>query len=249
MKQEDNDTILSLIKSNTRTSIGRISQKELRPNHLVTALFDTFEVLNKSNPSASIVHNRAKMQELIADNTVPYSGRCRYPSLCEDEFIRALDTHFTLKIKRKSMNKLRKGAMGIVAIILLLTSGCGSNEPKKEDVLQDMSEEILVTIKENKTIEKNIPILQSSSDTLMRLLQLTRDQYTRNVLIKNIQDINESIEKGKATFSDNLFKIEQKKRQMIHLQEKPELVPLVPGDSTVYVLGTDTLQREPINDR
>lgn len=249
MTSKDKDIILGLIKRNTRTSIGRISQKELRPNHLVASIFTTFEVSSIKDPKASAVANRVKMQELINDNTIPYSGRCRYPTLCIDEFLRDIDAKFKLKQRKTPMQGLKKGAMSVVAIIILLFSGCSSDEePTKDQIDQQLIEEIMQVGRDNSLIQANLPILENSADTLMRLLNSTNDEYTQNILIMDIQEILASIDKAKAAFSENTYRIAQQKRKLIQLRRsQKELVPLISPDSVGYdVIGKDTISYESI---
>lgn len=245
MKKEDADTILGLVKKNMRISIGRISQKELMPNKFVTDLFLNFEVTNKGNPLSSATVNRAKVQELVANNTVPYSGRSRYPNFCVDEFIREFSAQFTLKPRftdKRTMKQIaKKGAASLMVIIMMLASGCSDDATNPELMKQQLQDEIVAMSRANNEIKINLPIQQGASDTLMLFLQRTHDTYTRNVLIQDIQELNALIERNKTTFSENAFTIDQNRRKLLRLDNKAEPVVLMPDSTISYVIGGDSI--------
>lgn len=239
--KEEHETILALVKKNMRTSIGRISMKELRVNGLVTDILDAFEVVSKSNPSSSAMAIRAKIQELLSNNTVPYSGRCRYPTLCTEEFLRDMTTSFTLtrKPKKNVKSQSLRAILSMLAMVFIL-GGCGNPEPDQDAIKRDLRESILAMSRENYKLKVNIPIQQRASDTLLMLLNKTQDQYTRNILIQNVQELNAAIEKNKILFSDNAYKIDRAQREYTWLENGGKEPVELAADSS-YVIGGDTV--------
>lgn len=247
MKKEDADVIIGLVKKNMRISIGRISQKELMSNKFVTDLFLTFEIVNKTKPPSSATANRAKVQELVANNTIPYSGRSRYPNFCVDEFIREFNTQFKLKPRPTDTNKrtmkkvVKKSIINLLIIIMLFASSCSDDKINTEETRQQLRDEIMAMSRMNNDIKVNLPKQQNASDTLMLFLQSTHDTYTRNILIQDIQELNEAIEKNKVSFGDNIFKIDQNKRRLLRLENKTEPVVLVSDSVISYDIGEDSI--------
>lgn len=234
MQQAYRDTITELAKKNMRIALGRISQTELRTNHFVSALFDTFAITSKKNSKTSLVMNRARIQELIAENTMPYTGKSRYPILCENEFIQALDNEFSLSIKKPdTTKKTHNMKRAVTAIFILMLFACDS-PPTQQDQKYSLTDDIAKWKAENVKIEESLPIQEEAADTIMAIMLRTKHTYTRNILSKDLQDLQAIIEKNKETFENNLYQIGANRRQLTRMgDEKEQRVPLIDDPDTL----------------
>ncbi len=78
--------------------MGRISQKEVKPNVLIRELFRTFDI-TKRKGKATEVEIRGRVQDIVFDNVIPASGRYHFNDFHDEGFILSVTKEFHLKHK------------------------------------------------------------------------------------------------------------------------------------------------------
>jgi hypothetical protein len=94
-------TIQQVLDLSRSRAMGRISQKEIKPNVLIRELFRTFDIAKKKG-KATEVEIRGRIQDIVFNNVIPASGRFHFNDFLDDGFILDIQKEFRLKHKRSN---------------------------------------------------------------------------------------------------------------------------------------------------
>ena len=131
-----------------------------------------------------------------------------------------------------------------VAVFLLgiWIVSCGSPAPADSKAqAKTLRREIKECMQANATIEKDIPILKQSSDTLLALIQLVHHEHVDKLLIKQLADVQTSIEERQQAYQKN-------KTAIVHKVAELEDIGAAEKADSTYLISSDTLSIMPVPD-
>lgn len=122
----------------------------------------------------------------------------------------------------------------VLSIIGIHIVACGGEPVADTPRSKDLRREIRELTEVNRVIEIDLPILIGTSDTLLAIIQKLRQEHAKKLLIKQLADVQASIEKHQQAYRKN-------KSDIIHkIAELQEIKDAGIVDST-YLISSDTV--------